>query len=88
MMKTETGIEQIERVLNQQMRVLNAMVIGKAYSTDMVAEAVGMSVTRTRRALNALAKVGKIIKAYGHEHLAGITHYGDERDESPRWVRM
>lgn len=47
-------IEKIESVMNQRMRVLNALEQGRVYRSHDLAKTTGLPVTRVRSALKAL----------------------------------
>jgi hypothetical protein len=81
---TETPEARIERVMNQRMRVLDAMPLGVPLTTNDVAGRSGLNRNRTYNALRALAKDGAIICA----HRGDIAPQRSELDELPLWMRV
>jgi len=80
----ELEFQDIERVMNNRMRVLNALQPGELYTTDEVAIRVALPVTVVRRALNALFRHGLIAKTHSCEDK---NCHGVEKDIYPHWRR-
>lgn len=81
---TETPEVRIERVLNQRMRVLDAMPLGVPLTTNDVAGRSGLNRNRAYNALRALAKDGAIVSI----RRGDIAPSGWEQDEMPVWMRI